>query len=128
MTIEIPAKLTRKFIQEHPFLTFVHSHNAWENVWTGPASICKGLSNCYGVPVRWRLCKSSGYFQDAQISLIKDFIDKAIAKIPRGDPIILFPKIGNGDSRMHILAPLSYKYLHAELDKIKTPDVKYIYA
>lgn len=124
--ITIPARLTREFIEKHPEWTFVHSTNAWFSQRVGPASICRGLSNCYGIPVRWSLCKTSGYFQDSQRELIIPLIDETIAKIPADKPIILFPKIGNGHSRLATLAPKVYAHLSAALAKIATP-VKYDY-
>jgi hypothetical protein len=116
--IIIPAYISREFIEAHPEWNFVYPTNFWQTQRVGPALICTGLPNCFGVPVRWTLCKSSGYFQDAQFDQLKTQIDLDIAEIPRDKPIVLFPKIGCGNSRMHILAPKTYLYLHEELDKI----------
>lgn len=123
----IPYRLTREFISTHPELTFVHSRCYWPNIYVGPNLICKGLSNCYGVPVRWKLCKSSGYFQDSQLGAITKAIDDALAVIPAGARVILFPKIGSGDSRMHILAPKAWAYMMERLNAIKSPDYAYDY-
>lgn len=86
----------------------------------GPAGICQGLHNCFGVPVRWSLCKSSGYFQDSQREEIIKQIDKAIAAIPRDKPVIAFPKIGNGNSRMYTFAPIAYAHLKKQIEAIET--------
>lgn len=124
--VTIPFRIKREFIQLHPEYNFVFPHNFWENTWVGPSAECKDLSNCFGVPVRWKLCKSSGYFSDTQETAIMKKIDEMIARIPSDKPVILFPKIGNGDSRMHIFAPKCYKYLHDKLAAIAHP-VKYDY-
>lgn len=125
--ITIPARLTREYIAEHPEWTFVHSRCYWPDIYAGPSELCKGLSNCYGVPVRWKLCRSSGYFSDNQRDTIIPAIDEAIALIPRDRPILLFPKIGCGESRMIVLAQKCYIHLHAELSKIKA-EFKYDYS
>lgn len=117
----IPAQLTREYIIRHPDIIFVHSKPHFPVVPCGPAAVCKGLSNCYGVPVRWRYCKSSGYFSDNFWLELKRFIDAAIAEIPRdGRPIVLFRKIGNGDSQMHRFAPKSWTYMMEQLNAIKS--------
>jgi hypothetical protein len=80
------------------------------------------------VPVRWKLCKSSGYFSDNVTEEIKKMLDEAIAEIPTTKgPIILFPKIGNGASQMHKFAPKSYQYMMDKLNAIKSKDYKYAY-
>lgn len=114
----IPYYITREYIQAHPDWNFIHSTNFWNNQTVGPAAICAGLDNCYGVPVRWRLCKSSGYFQDAQREEIIKQIDKMIDVIPLDKPLIPFPKLGNGDSRMYVFAPIAYAHLKKRLDAI----------
>jgi len=124
--ITIPARLTREFIIQHPEYSFVHSRCYWPGQCVGPCELCAGLENTYGVPVRWKLCKSSGYFSDNQRDIIMPAIDEAIAAIPRTRPIVLFPKIGCGQSRMIVFAPKCYVYLHKKLDEIKA-DFKYQY-
>jgi hypothetical protein len=79
------------------------------------------------VSVRWKLCKSSGYFSDNQRDIIIPAIDRDIAAIPRDKPILLFPKIGAGDSRMLIFAPKCYMHMHEQLDAIKA-GFKYDYS
>lgn len=115
----IPYRIHREYIEAHPELTFVHSCCVFRALCVGPAAVCKGLPNCYGIPVRWKLCKSSGYFSDNQERDIKNAIDQAVSAVPRDKPIILFPKIGNGDSRMHKLAPLCWAYMMNHLNSIK---------
>jgi hypothetical protein len=117
--IVVPYRISREYIISHPELVFVHSRCFWPNIWVGPSLICKGLDNCYGVPVRWKLCKSSGYFQDSQQESIEAALKEAIAQIPTTCPVILFPKIGNGDSRMNIFAPRCWAYMMQQLNAIK---------
>jgi len=117
----IPYYITREFITDHPEWTFVHSTDFWDNQKVGPALVCQGLSNCYGVPVRWRLCKSSGYFSDNAEEQIKQKIDEMIGRIPLSRPVILFPKIGSGHSMMYKFAPRCFAYLQQRLKAIATP-------
>ena len=126
MGIVIPIYIKREFIQNNPQFTFVHSADYWNKLRVGPAGVCAGLPNCFGVAVRWRLCKSSGYFSDSNRDIIMARIDKDIAKIPRDKPIILFPKIGSGHSLMYKFAPICFKHLSDELNKIKA-EYKYDY-
>ena len=123
----IPYRLTREYIITHPEWTFIHSRCYWPNIYIGPSLVCRDLHNCYGIPVRWKLCKSSGYFQDSQLGAITKAIDDAIEAIPAGARIALFPKIGNGDSRMHILAPKAWAYMMERLNAIKSPNYAYDY-
>lgn len=121
--IVIPARLTREFVEKHPEWNFVYSTNYWHTQRVGPAKVCAGLANCFGVPVRWTLCKSSGYFQDSQFDQLRIQIDNDVAAIPRDKPIILFPRIGSGHSRMHMLAPKTFDYLQLQLRLIAAPVV-----
>lgn len=126
--LQVPYKLTREYILSHPEINFVHSRCYWPAFCAGPCELCKGLNNCYGIPVRWKYCKSSGYFSDSQRESIIPAIDKAIEAIPCGDkPIVLFPKIGNGNSRMHIIAPICWQYMMDKLNAIKSQDYTYVY-
>lgn len=121
-------RISREFIIEHPNCLFIHSKPYWPVAPLGPAQVCAGLSNCFGIPVRWRYCKSSGYFGDYAVTDIKRFVDEAIAAIPKdGRPIILFPKIGNGDARMHVFAPKAWAYMMEKLNAIKSKDYRYDY-
>lgn len=115
----IPYRIHRDYIIRHPEYNFVHSKCFWPNIFVGPSEVCKGLNNCFGVCVRWKLCKSSGYFSDNQRESIEAALEKDFAAIPSDRPIILFPKIGNGDSRMHKLAPLCWAYMMNHLNAIK---------
>lgn len=123
----IPYRLSREYIISHPELVFVHSRCFWPTIFVGPSEVCRGLNNCYGVPVRWKLCKSSGLFQDSQLGAITTAIEEAVAAIPTDRPVILFPKIGNGDSRMSTLAPKAWAYLMSKLNAIKYPHYTYNY-
>lgn len=85
---------------------------------------CK--DKCFRVCVRWKQCRSSGYFNDNALDEIKEEIDACIKRIPRdGKPIIPFPKIGEGNSQMKWYAPKSYDYLMSEINKIKYQNIIY---
>ena len=114
--IQIPNRITREFIQAHPELTFVFSCDVHKKSFFGQSYHAFGESNAYPVPVMWKACKSSGFFQNSQYSEIIKSIDEHLEKIPRDKPIIVFPKIGKGHSRMYV-------YLINKLDSIKHKDI-----
>lgn len=125
--ILIPHRISREYIIQHPDFIFVHSRCFWRNQKAGPSAICDGLSNCFGVSVRWKLCKSSGYFSDSQEPQIKSIIDADIEAIPRSTTVILFPKIGNGASQMNRFAPKCWAYMMQQLNNIKSSNYAYDY-
>lgn len=112
-------KLTREDIERSPGVTFIYSSTVHREVPHGQASVCIGNPNCFRVPVRWSLCKSSGYFNDNALIDIKIEIDVAISKIPRDKQIVILKRIGEGASRMNEFAPKAYEYLHEQLNKLK---------
>lgn len=127
--IIIPSRITRAFIRTHPEYTFLYSSTVHKEVPHGQASECMGEENVQRVPVRWSLCKSSGYFNDnalrdisvelrVAISLAED--DYNIGKI-----IIPFPKMGQGASRMMEFAPRAFDLMNRLVDKIKYQNIVY---
>lgn len=116
-------KLTREDIERSPGVTFIYSSTVHREVPHGQASVCIGNPNCFRVPVRWSLCKSSGYFSDSQMRDIKIEIDVAISKIPLDKPLYVLGRIGEGASRMSEFAPNSWKYL---MDSIYMLEANYI--
>lgn len=125
--ISIPKRLTHDFILDNENLIFIYSTASVHNYPLGQASICASHNNCYGIPVRKSLCKSSGYWSDNIYDTIVDDIDDAIKLIPRDDRhIIVIPKIGYGASRLFEFGPKVLAYINRELDKIKYKNVEFI--
>jgi hypothetical protein len=124
--IKIPAFITREFVQSHlGDYIFIYSSPLNLNSSTGQrASILD--CNCYPVPVRDKMCKSSGYWTDATLFLNCTFIESWLKDVPEDwCPVIPFPNIGAGGSRLITSAPLTYKFLHEELAKIKYGNIVY---
>lgn len=128
--IVIPCPITQSFIRAHPEWIFVYGMDVAGNGALGQVVVCAGELNCFPVYTRWKGCKSNGYFQDSQIAQIQDannLLISLISTLSLNKVIIPFPKIGRGASRMFELAPISYKWLMAELDEIKYKNIHYTY-
>lgn len=128
--IIIPWHIQRAFIQAHREYTFLYSTNAFFMSQYGQAWHCFGESNAFGIPVRWRFCKSdnSSYFSDDTFqALTKNIIDKAFANVPRDKPIIALHGIGKGASDLIRRAPQTYTYIHNMIDAIQYPNIQWNY-
>ena len=128
--ITIPRWLTREFIRSKIHeLSFVYSDAYHNNSYLGQCGAAKGQPNCYVVYTLWKPCSNqppSNFFSDSEFEdLTKDIIDSCIKRIPRKLPVILFPRIGLGRSKLKEKAPKTYQYLIEQLDSIKYPNVKY---
>lgn len=126
-TLYIPRRIDRVYITAHPNYLFVYS--SAENVpyYMGQASEGEGNNNAYPVPVRFSLCRSSGYWSDNSFSDHKETVDYWLKDIPKdGRPIIPFPMIGNGASRLKEFAPRLHAYIHSEIKKIAYPYIEYV--
>lgn len=124
--IYVPRRLTPEYITEQANnIIFVYSTALGGPYALGQARVCLGRDNCYGVPVRKTLCKSSGYWNDNITDSVLPFIDAAIDKIPRDDkrPIYVIPNIGCGASRFKEFAPSTWKYVMERLSRIASPRV-----
>lgn len=125
--IIIPHRITKEFLKLHlTDMVFVYAVTVRASIAQGQGSVAHYYPNCYGVPTKFRNCKtdSVAFFHDSKFDLmIKYEIDRAINDIPRkeGIPIILFPKIGCGAADLPNRAPKCYEYLMQELKKIATP-------
>lgn len=121
----LPVYVKRQFVIDHPKCIFVYSFDVAGKSFFGQANELHGEPNAFPVPVRWKGCKTSGFFSDASLHEICNLIDIAIQSIPKQfGPIIPLPKIGLGASRMKEFAPRCYVYLMQELNKIKYPNIR----
>lgn len=124
--ILIPRRITRDFILSNKNLTFLIGCSVHNEPFRGAALECKGLENCFGIPVRWSMCKSSGYFNDGHIRDIMIEVEVAFSKVPTNNPIIPFPKIGMGASRMNEFAPKVFIKIRNALSLNSYPNIKYL--
>lgn len=126
-TINVPAWITRDFIRAHKHeYIFLYSCPVNLNKVTGQMAEIL-IDCCYPVPVRDKMCKSSGYWSDQtygdNIILIHDWLED----VPKntGKPIIPFPYIGSGGSRLKEFAPQTFKYLREAIMRIAYPNIVY---
>lgn len=126
MIIEIPRIIRRDFIRNHETLYYF--------LYSAPVSLAKSYGQiaeildtcCYPVPTRWKLCRSSGFFNDNEFDDVSELIDSWLNDVPKDRPVIPFLNIGCGGSRMRDLAPKLYAHLVKEIDKIKYPHIVYV--
>jgi hypothetical protein len=127
MKIKVPCHITREFVKAHPELIFVFSNDHAKHGLEGMAWHFEGEPNTYQVSTCVKKCKNSRYFNDSNDTHWQ-WIREEISAIPLdGRPIVVVPKIGLGCSRMKELAPKMYKFLIDELNKIKSPDIEFVY-
>lgn len=124
--ILIPRRITRDFILSNKNLTFLVGCSVHNEPFRGAALECKGLENCFGIPVRWSMCKSSGYFNDGHSKDIEIELLVALSKLPDNCILVPFPKIGLGASRMAEFAPKTFKLMNYNLKKICYSYIKYL--
>lgn len=124
INVTIPKFITREFIRQHKELTFVYGDTLYHDGYGKQANIARGEPNAYPIPTKkWRCANdSTSFFSDAQFELFnKVKIDEAISRIPRDKPIIVFPKIGEGWSKMPEKCPKTYAYLMQQLKNYANP-------
>lgn len=127
----VPIPITREFIRANLDWTFVYSTNMFNTSSYGQASVAAGEPNTVGMPVRFRFCKSnpSSYFSDCQFSdVLRPALDSVLSVIRGKLPCVcVFPRIGEGDSRLAERAPITFKYIRTELAKLHSPEVVFQY-
>lgn len=122
--IYVPLRITNLFICEHREYNFLYSFDYHKKSAMGQCIVAHGESNTYPIPVLIKFCASPVYFQNFEEAkkMMQEFLDV----IPLDKPMIPFPKIGLGFSRLKEFSLKSYLWLHQELDKIKYPNIKWI--
>lgn len=123
--LRIPRRIYREYITAHRELTFVYAYDYQRKGFGGQSYSAFGEPNAFPVSTMRKLCRNTRYWTDMEYDLVSNILSIEISNIPRDKPIILFPKIGLGCSRMSEIAPRLYKYLVSELDKIKYQNVIY---
>lgn len=128
--IEVPYRITRAYVQQHPELFFVYGIDKAEQGTFGQCWDLHGEPNTGPVYTCWKMCKNNRYFSDTQLEEIKQInvlATSAILKKAMDNPIVVLPKIGRGGSRMFEFAPKAYEWLMKRLDIIQSKDVKIKY-
>lgn len=123
--IRIPRRIYREFIIEHRELTFIYGYDYQRKGFGGQSYSSHGEPNSYAVSTMRKLCRNTRYWTDGEFDFVKGILDEELAAIPRLNPIILYPKIGRGCSRMFEIAPRLYQYMISELDKIRYHNIQY---
>lgn len=127
----VPLPITRAFIQAHRDWTFVYSTNVYYTSSYGQASQAAGEPNTIGVPVRFRFCKSNAnsYFDDSQLdNVLRPILVDVFISIAKHLPnVVVFPKIGEGASRLKDKAPKTFAYIRSELAKLHSAEIVWQY-
>ncbi len=123
--IYIPNPIYRPFIAANQEkYTFLYS--APVSLLKSYGQIAEALDSCcFPIPVRYSTCTTHGYFSDNAMEDAIGYIDTWMKDIPKDKPIIPFPNIGRGGSRLSELAPKVFKYIQERLDAIKYGNIVY---
>jgi hypothetical protein len=127
---KIPHRISRHYIASNQQWIFVYSHDLAERGMLGQAFFAFAEPNTKPIYTCRKLCPSAlnRYFQDACIDEFVEITEKAIVNIQEPNkPIIPFPKIGEGCSRLQEYAPKCFSYLRKRLDEIKWKDYELDY-
>lgn len=123
--IVVPHRITRTYIQRNRHLRFIYSFDVAGKSALGQAAFAHNEPNTSPVNVMYKFCANPVYFQDNDEC--KSHIYDSINHIPLDLPIIPFPKIGLGHSRLKEFAPECYDLVHRLLSEIKWPNIKIDY-
>lgn len=125
--IILPSRITREFIQLHPNWIFLYGSDYLGKSFFGAAYSAHGEPNAYPIPTIWKLCPSSGekFMDDGLYPFFKMLIDERIDDIPLGqEPILPFPKIGEGHSQMKTRSPKLFNYMKERINAIAYPNIE----
>lgn len=124
--LHIPRRIYREYITAHRELTFVYGQDYERKGTFGQAWSAAGEPNTYPISTCRKMCRNSRYWTDGEFNNVCSIISSDIANVPLNKPIIIFPKIGEGGSRMKELAPRLYQYMISELKKIQYKNIIYV--
>lgn len=115
--IIVPLHISREYIQGHRQWNFVYSADYLLRGTFGQMWSAHNEPNTFPVPVLHKSCANSVFFQDHLEQFA--YVDEFLGRIPRDKPVICYPKIGQGHSRMKEFSPKLYEHLINELKKIE---------
>ena len=124
MTIIFKEYISREYVKENPNFFFVFGDNDERAGYGGQAKEMRGAPNAIGIRTKHAPRNSStAYYNDdnyiENCRKIKEDIDTIKFKLNAGF-IIVFPDagVGSGLSAMEKYAPITYKYIQSELNKL----------
>lgn len=125
--MNLPDKITRRFIREHRGTIFVFGDNVAGKGYGGQAAEARGEPNVLGIPTKWRPDnRPESFFTDAYFhgSLgSKHYIDCAfdmiLEKKRAGWKIAFFPNIGTGFAHLQVKAPKTLAYIQAGIREVE---------
>lgn len=124
--IQIPHKILRSFIQQHPEWNFVYGYDRIKRGMLGQCWQTVGEPNCFPVTTVQKLCPSGSRYLNDYSKEHQQWILDDVERIPRNKPIIVFRKIGQGCSRMEELAPRLWSLMYMRLNEIKYPNIEIV--
>ena len=128
MKLYIPRHISRSFIQSRRNIIFLYGFDVRGTGCLGQAWAAHGEPNAFPIPTLYKFCPSGHVlFTDSRGEEWRREIDKAIARVPQdGRPIIPFPRIGEGCSRLREIGPETFKYLKNVLHTIEYKEVEWL--
>lgn len=113
---DIPKKITRYFIKQHPEITFVYEDSLIGRSYEGQARECRGMPNCHGIPCCRCFDLDPGYrdFDDSLFDCYAFYLH--VSDMPRDKPIYVLPGIGQTICKM---PPKLYKYMIDQLNALE---------
>lgn len=124
--ISIPRRITRDFIKAHSQYHFLYSTSYLKTPNYGQSKEAHNLVNTTGIPLRYSLCQSSGYFSDNIKTIRNLIIQPALDRIPSDKIIIPFPRMGEGRSRFKEFCIGHWTWLMEEIDRVKYHNIEYV--
>lgn len=118
-------RITRQHILANPKVMFIFADDLSRRSYKGQGAVCAGISNCYPITTKWRCCtEESSYFHDNQFDLLVKpqiilDLQRILAYYDKYKSIVIFPKIGEGCSKLKQKSPLAYNLIQEELNKIR---------
>lgn len=122
--IHIP--ITRVFVCSRKDLYFLYGHDYAGRGFAGQAWQLHNEPNTWPIYTMLKYCSAKNFFSD-DINEHWGMVLESLKRVPLDRPIIPCPKIGCGCSRMFELAPKLYAAMVNYIDKLKYPNIKYVY-
>ena len=116
-------KLSRELVLATPEVIYVAGTDMLNLSTGGLVGELSGLPNVYFIPVMYKHCLSmslGAFFNDACFNGVVCLINNKIDEIKRqGKRVVVHEKIGQGCSKLHAYAPITYAYLKSRLKDLQ---------
>ena len=119
--VETVQRFSVSLVRENPNKIYLFGDNIIGKGYKGQAVI-RDEGNAYGIPTK-KLPSGTNesYFTDTELEQNKEVIDKAIARIPKGQTIVLpSAGLGTGAAKLSEKAPKTFSYLNDKLKQLQT--------